>query len=176
MRTLLDLGEIYPEELVERSLDKLHRQGWIELTRFAAYLERPEHRAVPGSGRLREMVAARTSGRPIGSDLESILFPAMRKIRMPLPVTQHPVGTPNGVRYIDYAYPDAKLAIELEGFEQHGLDRATFEDDRDRFNDLRDLGWEFRQFTWKTTTADPVAVAIRIARAIGLQPCRWKRA
>jgi hypothetical protein len=175
MRTLLDLAAVYPEELLERAIDNAHRQGLIEMSRLKAYLGRPEHARSPGSGAMREMVEVRVGRRPIGSDLESILFPAMRKIRIPLPTAQYPVETPNGMRFIDYAYPEAKLAIELEGFETHGLSRATFEDDRVRFNDLRDLGWDLRQFTWKATRADPVAAAIKVGRALGLMPCRWKK-
>ena len=172
MRTLTDLASEWEEVRLERALDKAHRRRIVHLERFAEYLDRSENRSRPGSGLLRKMVAARDPNRPIDSDLETLFFSALRKFGLPLPVPQHPVQTRSSIKYIDFAYPEHRLAIELDGFEEHGTRRA-FEADRVRQNELEELGYHFRRFTWTQLTSDAVGVAITVGSALGLVPKRW---
>lgn len=174
MRTLLDLASRMPKVQLARILDDAQRRRLIYLNRLAAYLDEPRNRARPGSGELRQMVRARDPRAPIRSDLETIFFEALRAARLPLPVPQHPVLTASGRKVIDFAYTDRHLAIELDGWETHGTPQA-FEDDRARQNELEDLGWHFRRFTWKQLERDSVGVAFTVGKALGLVPVRWCR-
>ena len=71
---------------------------------------------------------------------------------------------PDGSRaFIDLAYPDQMVAIELDGWEHHST-RSAFDRDRARANDLALAGWRLYRFTW--TTTDEVIVDT-VARAIG---------
>ena len=55
------------------------------------------------------------------------------------------------------------LAIELDGWEEHGL-RSAFDADRVRGNELVLAGWRLLRFTWSMTDAEIVAaVAVAIA-------------
>jgi very-short-patch-repair endonuclease len=175
MRTVLDLADIWREEQVEVALDKAHGRGMIQPERFLRYLDRDEHRNRDGSAMLRELVAMRVGSSPIGSVLETMLFAALRRVGLPLPVRQHRVTTPSGNRYIDLSYPDHRLAIELDGFEDHGKNRAVFNDDRIRQNELAAMGWDFRRFTWTNVKVDAIGSAIVVGRALGLVPTRWKK-
>ena len=172
MLTLLDLAGEIAEERLERYLDDMRRRGSISLDRLRIYLEQPENRRRPGSGVLREAVAIRDGSREIGSDLETLLFRAIRMAGLPLPVAQHPVRTRGGMRRIDFAYPHALVAIELDGFEEHGT-RSAFESDRQRHNELEELGWRVLHFTWTRVRTDPFGVAFTIGTALGLVPKRW---
>jgi len=73
--------------------------------------------------------------------------------------------------YIDLAYPEHHVAIELDGWAHHST-RAAFDHDRARANDLTLQGWNVYRFTW--TMADEAIVAT-VARAIG-RPRRGRAA
>ncbi len=65
---------------------------------------------------------------------------------LPRPVAQLKVF--DGQRFVarlDFAYPDAMLAIEYDG--DHHRDRITFRFDLERQNELRVLGWTVLRFT-----------------------------
>lgn len=66
---------------------------------------------------------------------------------------------------IDFAWPDCRLAVEVDGRAYHSDDNA-FEHDRDRRNDLEGAGWMVLNVTWKTLTHAPESVVHRISRAL----------
>lgn len=173
MRTILDLAAVEREDALARYLDEARRRRLIDLRRFGNFLAQPFAAARPGSGILRAMVAARDPSTTIDSDAETIFFEALRSARVPLPQTQVWVTTRRGRTRIDFAYPDARIAIEVDGWTDHGT-RAAFESDRARQNELVELGWRVVRFTWLQLTTEPVEVAITVARTIGLEPSRWR--
>ncbi len=59
---------------------------------------------------------------------------------MPQPQINHRVRVGGRVRYLDLAWPAAKVAVEFDGFVPHST-RRVFDDDRARQNDLVDDGW-----------------------------------
>jgi very-short-patch-repair endonuclease len=65
---------------------------------------------------------------------------------LPEPVLQHPVSVGNCRYRIDLAYPEFKIAIEIDGWEYHSS-RSAFDDDRSRANDLVVAGWQVLRFT-----------------------------
>jgi very-short-patch-repair endonuclease len=172
MRTLVDLAGCVPSEHLGPMVDMAHRDGLIHPRRMTAYLSLPTNLTRPGTAALREIVAAR-SDEPNDSHFESVFFDVLRTYRVPLPVPQHKVMTRGGEKHIDYAYPHQIVAIELDGWEGHGT-RAAFETDRARKNELERLGWHVFQFTWRQLRKDPVGVAVMVASALGLVPCRWR--
>lgn len=173
MRTILDLASSLSEAETGRVLDQAHRRGLVDIERFGAYLALPFAISRPGSGVLREIVAVRDPSRAIESDLESILFDALRMAGLPLPVPQVWVETRKGRRRIDFAYPDRRIAIELDSWGEHGH-RDAFESDRARSNELVEIGWQVLHFTWRQLRTNPIDVALTIGCALGLVPTRWK--
>jgi very-short-patch-repair endonuclease len=173
MRTLVDVAGTETEETLERWLDEFHRRDLIDLERFARYLSRARNCAQPGTDVLRHMLGERDPARAIGSDHETIMFRLLRRSGLPMPTTQLPVRTRNGMRFIDFAYPDHRVAIEIDGYEKHG-NRVAFESDRVRQNLLEELGWHVYRFTWTQVTCDPVYVSLGVGTALGLQPARWR--
>ena len=75
--------------------------------------------------------------------------------RVPPPVQQHPVRLDGGrwVR-LDAAYPDALVAVELDGAAFHGS-RAARERDLRRDTALAALGWVVLRFSYARLIADP---------------------
>jgi very-short-patch-repair endonuclease len=71
----------------------------------------------------------------------------------------------SGRRYrIDLAYPDHRLAIELDGWSHHRT-RSAFDNDRARGNQLELAGWTVLRFTSKATRCDVVDTVARARQA-----------
>ncbi|HEV3364368.1 MAG TPA: DUF559 domain-containing protein, partial [Acidimicrobiia bacterium] len=66
---------------------------------------------------------------------------------------------------VDFAYPEVKLAIEVDGFDAHGTPRAMAKDFV-RQNGLVPYGWRVLRFTWGQVCDEPEMVADAIRRAL----------
>jgi very-short-patch-repair endonuclease len=162
-RSLIDLAGCVSEERLERLLDhalvnRLVRR--IELTERAEALGRAGRK---GAGVLAALLEARPeSRRPMGSEFEGRLFRALEAARLPVPVPQFRVVLPGGdERFLDFAYPEVKLAIEADSYLWHAS-REAWERDRERNNELIALGWSFLPLTWSVVRYRPAEAARQV--------------
>lgn len=65
---------------------------------------------------------------------------------------------------VDVAFPEHKVAIEVDGWAFHN-DRAAFQHDRTRQNRISLNGWKVLRFTWLDLTENPQRVIAEIAAA-----------
>ncbi len=87
----------------------------------------------------------------------------------------------NGVTYVpDMLFKSERLIVEIDGRQFHS-DRAAFEADRRREDELVKAGWTVLRFTW-AMLEDPdwvvetlQSVRARLRRARGLAPLSWRR-
>lgn len=112
--------------------------------------------------RRREVVAART--RP-WSAAERIAHDLLRQAGIRGWVANQPITLDMWTFYIDIAFTDIKLAIEIDGFEVHSQ-RDVFESDRERQNDLVLAGWTVLRFTYKQLTRHQAYVIETIQRGM----------
>jgi hypothetical protein len=105
---------------------------------------------------IRTALALRLPGYDPGeSDLELVTLRALIGAGLPIPVQQHRVVL-NGKRCrIDLAYPELKIAIELQGWEWHG-GRESFDDDKARMSELTAIGWRGLEITSRHAPEDIV--------------------
>jgi hypothetical protein len=75
---------------------------------------------------------------------------------VPAPVQQHWVRIGGDSFRIDLAYPDAKVAIEYDGWDAH-RSRSAFDHDRRRDRMLRLAGWTVLRFTSQTPDAELIS-------------------
>ncbi len=157
-RTLVDGSAKQDPRTVGQWIDQAMRVHDLDLRELRSCIAR-----IAGPGRrdlrsIRGALALRLPGYDPGdSDFEVRALTAIVAAGLPLPTQQHPVERPDGsTAFIDLAYPELKIAIELEGWEAHGT-RAAFDPDRARRNDLTVQGWSVLQFTWAMTDAQIVA-------------------
>ena len=116
-----ELGEVYAD------LCGKGRRGSASWTRLADLTERVH--------------------RPTMSELELELQQALVAAGLPLAVQQHPVALPSGrMAYLDLAYVDCRLDIEVDHSEWHSTTSAV-ERDKVRDNGLAIIGWERLHFT-----------------------------
>lgn len=75
---------------------------------------------------------------------------------------------PVGPFVVDFAFPDSKLVIEIDGFAFHsGVD--DFVKDRNRQNYLVLHRWKVLRFTWWDLIERPERVIAEIRRAISVR-------
>jgi very-short-patch-repair endonuclease len=164
-RTLVDLGQVAPWYAVRDLLEALIPRGLITPVVARAALELHSRRGRRGCGSLRRVLDQRALlDRPTDSVLEATFAELCTAADLPRPVYQHAVEAA-GDRYIDFAYPDLMIAIEVDGFEHHAT-RAGFIDDRIRGNELALLGWTVLHFTWDQVIHQPSYVANVVRRAL----------
>lgn len=172
MRTFLDLADLLDPRLLELALDRAWRRGLVHPARLLGYLEDDWCRARRGTAVLRGMARERLGQGPAGSDLETMFLQLLRDAGLPLPVRQYPVVTPFGPRYLDLAFADPRLAIELDGMESR-LDPEVFLDERARQNLIEAQGWTFRRFGYAHVTHEPLWTAFTVGDALGRWPVKW---
>lgn len=112
---------------------------------------------------VQELLVERLPGYDPGeSDLETRVLRLIVRNGLPVPVQQHRVRVAGRTFRVDLAYPDVRLAIELDGWEFHRT-RTAFDQDRSRANALVVGGWTVVRFTSRSTE-DEILTCIRSAR------------
>ncbi len=134
-RTLIDCVPFLPADQLEEALDSLLRRGLASPGALA--------RRLSTASPLGRLAAARRQDRPTESALELELLRLIEKSGLPEPVRQFVVA---GVGRVDFAYPAAKLAIEVDGYAYHSS-RVRFDADHERDLRLREVGWTPLRFT-----------------------------
>ena len=112
----------------------------------------------PAPGRhinkIRAVLARRLVGYDPGeSNLQVRFARGLVEHGCPEPVLEHPVRLGRKKYRIDLAYPEAMVAIEIDGWEWHHT-RSAFDGDRARANDLVAAGWTLLRFTSTMTDAE----------------------
>jgi very-short-patch-repair endonuclease len=170
-RTLVDLGAVVPQWKVERAVDEAVRRRLLTIQDAWAVLIRHSRRGRRGCGKLRAVLNDRI---PVGSTdswFERLFLRALSDTSLPTPVTQHVVRDRAGyVVRVDVAWPEQKVAVELDGKAFH-LNAEAFEHDAAVRNRLRLEGWVVLVVTWKMFTEQPFTVWSHIRRALdGVSP------
>lgn len=140
------------------------RRGELEATRACvARLSGPGRRRLEV---IRHVLCDRLPGYDPGdSDLEVRALRAIHRASMDPPVQQHPVRIKGRRCRIDLAYPSLMIAIELDGWDAHGV-YSAFHADRARRNELTILGWQVLQLTSQMTDDEMVDHVRRLLASV----------
>ena len=168
IRTLLDLAGHLPQPLFEDVLDTAIVQGRVRSGRLQARAQElwaPRRR---GCAVVLELLEQRHPGLARAANLwEARVVRIVRQLGMPDPEINHRVRVGGRIRSFDLAWPEAKVAVEFDGFVPHST-RRVFDDDRARQNDLVADGWTVFRVTKTMLDADPLAtfrpIAAKVAR------------
>ena len=148
-RALIDVSSRLTTDRLGRVLDDAIRRRLIDLEEF----RRCAGRLLPAPGRsmskVHAVLGARIPGYDPGeSDLETRALRALTAAGLPPPKQQHRIEIEGRKARIDLAYPDLKIAIELDSWKYHGGNNLTaFNDDRAKKNELIRKGWAAPSFT-----------------------------
>lgn len=166
LRTVLDLARSLPLGQAVAVLDSALRQGRLQLEDVRAAL----CALPPGRGRSRVARVVRLADPRSGSVLESLLRVLLAEHGLAPPTSQLLVRTRHGGRIgrVDFAWPDAMLVVETDGFAFHA-DRRSYREDRRRGDALVRAGWRVLRFSWEDVVAYPEHV-VECVRAVLEQP------
>jgi very-short-patch-repair endonuclease len=155
LRTIIDLGVVVDEDLLVRALDAAERDGKVQRRLLLRRLAELGPRT--GTATLRRVLARREAvGHTPRSVLERAMLDLLERHSLPVPICQYRVERLDGrAAYLDFAYPDVRLAIEVDGKGHATLvHRAA---DATRTNALP--GWRVLRFAFDDVMGRPGHVA-----------------
>jgi very-short-patch-repair endonuclease len=174
-RTLLDLAATADQGAVELALEDALRRRLTTIARIDATLARDGGKGRPGAKMLREMTGDRRASAPTGSGLEAKVSIALMKTGLRGMVRQYPVTRPNGSdARIDLAFPDFKIAIEVDSYRWHS-GREAWHRDLARRNDLIALGWTVLHATKEDVDEGCMGLVRTIRKLMGLRTLDLER-
>lgn len=157
-RTLVEIAAVSGEEVAEIALDCALHKGLTSIPYLMARLRADGTNGRKGASRLLRLAELRV---PIPTGLESPLETKFLRLLRSARLPQPEAGVPVGPYRLDFAYPHAKLGIELEGHEYHSGKKALARDVARR-NYFLELGWSILYFTWDDVTKDSSGVVRRV--------------
>lgn len=144
-KTMIDLAAVTAGDQVEIALDSALRLRITTLARLRWNVGQGPRKGVKGIGTLVSLLKDRSSMSE--SALETRFLQILRQHSLPVPQSQYRVT--EGTRVVgrfDFAYPNAKLIIEVDGYRWHS-GRHAWQRDWKRNNALNRLGWTVLHFT-----------------------------
>lgn len=177
-RTLLDLGQVTSDAVVERALEWALRKRHVSVDELRAAVATKANQ--PGTRALRHLLTHRPPGLPpTDSDAETLFVQLVRRTGLPEPQRQFPVPTAEGTFRVDFAWPARRLGVEIDGAGTHASREALRRDLRRQNRLMLSLtagGWILLRFTWDDVTDEryegQLSAQLREAWVIGLNLAR----
>lgn len=161
-RTIIDLAGVVDALTLEIAFDSALRRGLITVDRIERRLRLMGRRGRHGVASLLDLLEDRAENPATDSLLEIHLLRLIHRYELPTPIRQYRIS---GVGRIDLAYPDARVAIEADGYGSHSQP-DQFQRDRERDNSLSNMGWRVLRFTWRDVLHRSEYVTETIRRAL----------
>lgn len=166
-RTLLDLAGIASSGVVERAVYDALRRRLTTVDRLRATLRQEGGPGRRGTAALATLLDRLTE--PSESELERRVLDLLVTAGLPVPKCQHAIETPTGFRArLDFAYPEAMLAIEADGYRWHS-EREKWSRDRTRLNEIVALGWHVLHVTWEDIESGAPDLIRNVQSKVGQQ-------
>ncbi len=162
-RTLVDLAQVLPADHLRKALDTAAQLGRLDMRALADAQRRTRGRHGRGPAilavALAELDALGTT--LTRSELEERFQRLLADHRLPPPQTNVLI---DGME-VDAVWPQASLAVELDGWHYHRSQRA-FQRDRARANALTAAGYRVVRFTHDDVARRPAGVAELLRRLL----------
>ena len=168
-RTLFDIAATVTEDDLEVMFEEALRRRLVTCARLRWQLRHRGRNGRPGTAALRKLLDRRDPRlAPTESVLETKVARWFRSTRLPPPVRQFRViDRGRHVARVDFAYPDAKLAIEVLSFRWHS-GRREWVKDKDKERRLEDLGWTVKYVIDEDIDHRSARLERNIARELGI--------
>ena len=165
-RTLLDVAAVAPEG-VEAALDDALRMRLVSLPKLRWYLAAHGGRGRRGTALLRQLLDERPADyAPPESPLERRVWDLLIAAGPPEPVRQHEILDQGQlVARVDFAFVEARIAVEADGYRWHS-GRQAWSKDLARRNRLTALGWHVLHITHEDVTKRPREVTALVRRTV----------
>ena len=166
-RTLLDLAaQVRSVEQLAEVTATAVRVGATDLTRVESVVARCP-RARGRRGLLDAIAFLGNDGTAARSEVEIAALGAIVGAGLPRPLLAHRVLDDTGafVAEVDLAYPDLRIAIEIDGYRWHSTPAQKRRDEQ-RQNRLILLGWRVLRFSASEVRRHPARVAALVRQAV----------
>ena len=161
-RTVLDCLLTLPQSQGRTLLDRALQRGWVQLPGIVAAVHDAHGRW--GAARARTVLAG--ADPTTASQAERVAKAVLATGRITGWVSNHPLRVGGDVvAYLDIAFPDVLLAIEIDGWAWHS-DPERFRRDRQRQNALVAAGWTVLRFTWADLVERPEQVLATVVATL----------
>jgi hypothetical protein len=168
-RATIDACGHLPRTLAQRVVTKgivKRRFTPLELGERADALRNPRR---PGAySVLRIVQSLNPSIEAARNEWEALVDELARRFGLPAPMFNYEVKLPRGPRFLDAAWPAVRRAIEYDGYWEHLLSTARFDDDRVRQSELQEAGWLIDRCTIRMLRNDAAAVFAALRRLYDL--------
>ena len=157
--TLVDLGAVESFDRLESAVDDVLLRGLATTDRLQAAID-GHLKGRAGAVAIRSILKAYTHA-PLESPLERRFLRLLRNAGLPEPEIQYPIR--DGSRLlarVDFAYPELRLAVEVDGYRWHG-GRKGWAHDISRRNELSNRRWSILHIT-KEHMAGTGALAVAL--------------
>lgn len=164
--TLLGLAAVLSPATLEVALDDALLRGLVSCEQLQRRLDAGDHRGRPGAAALGHLLAVRAGAtRWTQSEFERQLLRLLAGSDVVLPVPQFEVVLPDGTRvYLDFAWPDVRVAMEAQSYRHHG-GRLAWSRDQARLAVVASLGWRIIPVTWEDVIQSPRELVATVLRA-----------
>lgn len=166
-RTVLDVSADIGHRRLESTVDSVLRQRLVTWPDLYDVLVRHSVQGRNGCGPLRALLDRRYGEAAIpDSRWNRMVGQLLADSALPAPQYEFVVRDVRGrfIARVDLAYPEQRLAIELDSVRYH-LNRESFEKDARRRNRLLNSGWRVLTFTWADYADAPSALVRSVAQA-----------
>ena len=165
-RTLLDVSAVVSRARLDQAIDAVLRDGRLRPEDLFRVLVSHARRGRDGCAAFRASLEDRGDDAVPLSAWSRMVADLLVESGLSRPVMEYRVHTPDGrfVAQVDLAYPDRRVAIELDSRLWH-LNRVSFDRDPERRNRLTIVGWTVLNFTWSHYANDQRALCAMVAAA-----------
>lgn len=158
VRTVVDVAPEVSLRLLATIVDHASRLRLCTPDQLERRLVQLGGRGRPGTVPLRRVLEDRTGG---DSGLEATWLQALRRAGLAPPALQHQVVAGHRVFLLDFAWPEARVGMEVDGWQAHGT-RTAWDHDHDKINAYLEAGWRVLFVTSNT----PEATTLRQLRQL----------
>lgn len=158
-RTLLDVADRVASEVLESMIDDAIARRLVSAATLEWELQISGGPGRYGSKALRKSMEHLKDGH-CESHLETKVLRVLLKAGLPAPERQYEIRLDDRVARVDFAYPEVKLAIEVDGYRFHG-NRKSFDADRKRDARLAAAGWFVIRVSDRTLDDHSFIAAVR---------------
>jgi len=163
-RTFIDVAAVADELTVLRALDELRRLGHASWADVWSALFRHAGKGRPGIAPARAALHERAGKRVPDTEFARLFLRMIAAAGLPEPRSEVDVAVA-GHRYrIDCAYPEHRVAIELDG--QGHDEPVQIEADARRDGHLASAGWMTLRFSWRRFSREPDGVLADVRAAL----------
>jgi very-short-patch-repair endonuclease len=170
-RTLIDMAGSLRAPQLEIAFESARRERLVTTQSVGRALARMGTQGRDGSDQLQSLLAALDAEPPAESALEVIAARVLRASDLPKPQRQVEVVASGRKYRLDFAWPDARVALECDGRKWHEMQR-DFEHDRRRCGAITaETGYRIVWATWGRLQKEPARIVTQIRQLLS-EPLR----